>query len=464
MYNTLIILKFLESGNCWLRGMVKGCDESLKKIAAWPLETLHMTAGGPIRGFLMPKVLGYEPIHHLYSPSHRKQRYPDKDWAFLVNTARNVSAAFEAIHSHGHVIGDVNPNLVFVAGNSIVKLIDCDSFQIIADGKHYLCEVGVPHFTPPELQSHSTFRGIRRTKNHDNFGLAILLFHILLMGRHPFSGVFSRPGDMPLEKSIEQFRYAFSRDSASKEMTPPPNSVTPAILPGAVAQLFERAFTEQGAEPEAAQSHEIGLRHSTLLKGDYELRSRLSSQILWRLVRLPMVSTRTTIWNLLFHICRHCDVWNKQFHLGTGMDSNNGHHSPGRAPEISTSRFNVQPRPLPGPIKWGNAVAIKKIAAVGLVLGCLVITPQLFIIALIIGAFLFFSRADDSPERRARQDVLNAARRNMAVVQKRWNLEAGDGKFQSKLKELANLRTEYESLANQLAQEKQRLQPAIPAF
>jgi len=443
-----------------LRGMVKRCDESLKKIAAWPLETLHMTAGGPIRGFLMPKVLGYEPIHHLYSPSHRKQRYPDKDWAFLINTARNVSAAFEAIHSHGHVIGDVNPNLVFVAGNSIVKLIDCDSFQIVADGKHYLCEVGVPHFTPPELQSHSTFRGIRRTKNHDNFGLAILLFHILLMGRHPFSGVFSGSGDMPLEKSIEQFRYAFSRNAASKGMTPPPNSVTPAILPGAVAQLFERAFTEQGAEPEGRPIARDWVAALDSLKGQLRSCGQDSahkyfgglSVCPWCLQEQRsgiyfFISVATATAGISSFIL--AQVWTRIMAID----------SPGRAPEISTSGFNVQPRPLPGPIKSArNAVAIKKIAAVGLVLGCLVIAPQLSIIALIIGAFLFFSRADDSAERRTRQDALNAAQRNMAAVQKRWNLEAGDGKFQSKLKELANLRTEYESLANQLAQEKQRLQ------
>lgn len=230
--------------------MVNGVDESLKKIAAWPLASLHPNAGGPIRGFLMPKLVGYEPIHHLYGPSHRKQRYPDKDWAFLVNTARNMAAAFETIHGHGHVIGDVNPNLVFVARNSIVKLIDCDSFQIVANGKHYLCEVGVPHFTPPELQNYSSFRGVRRTQNHDNFGLALLLFHILLMGRHPFAGVFSGSGDMPLEKSIQQFRYAYGQNAATKLMVPPPKSVTSAILPGVVAQLFESAFSQQGYQLE----------------------------------------------------------------------------------------------------------------------------------------------------------------------------------------------------------------------
>ena len=128
--------------------MVKGCDESLKKIAAWPVSTLHEAPHGAVRGFLMPKVAGYEPVHHLYSPSHRKQLFPDKDWAFLINTARNAAAAFQVIHGHGHVIGDVNPNLVFVAGTTVVKLIDCDSFQIADDGQRYLCEVGIPTLLP----------------------------------------------------------------------------------------------------------------------------------------------------------------------------------------------------------------------------------------------------------------------------------------------------------------------------
>ena len=30
--------------------------------------------------------------------------------------------------------------------------------------------------------------------NHDNFGLAVLIFQLLFMGRHPFSGRYQRPG------------------------------------------------------------------------------------------------------------------------------------------------------------------------------------------------------------------------------------------------------------------------------
>jgi len=132
--------------------------------------------------------------------------------------------------------------------------------------------------------------------------------------------------------------------------------------------------------------------------------------------------------------------------------------SPGHAPEISASGFNIQPKSLPESIKSARDTAVfKKIAAVGIVLGCMFIAPALLIVALIIGAILFFSGASDSEERRARQDALIAARRNMTAALERWSLEAGDAKFHAKLKELSNLRTEYENLANQLAQEKQKL-------
>ena len=49
-------------------------------------------------------------------------------------------------------MGDVNQNSFMVGRDSKVVLIDSDSFQINANGTLHLCEVGVSHFTPPELQ------------------------------------------------------------------------------------------------------------------------------------------------------------------------------------------------------------------------------------------------------------------------------------------------------------------------
>jgi DNA-binding helix-hairpin-helix protein with protein kinase domain len=331
-----------------LQSMVKAGDESLKKIAAWPLKTLHTTVGGSVRGFLMPKLVGYEHIHHLYSPAQRKQQYPEKDWAFLVNTARNVSAAFEAIHSHGHIIGDVNPNLVFVAENSTVKLIDCDSFQIFADGKNYLCEVGVSHFTPPELQNLLNFRGVYRTKNHDNFGLALILFHTLLMGRHPFSGIFSGSGDMPLEKSIEQFRYALGWNAANKGMTPPPNSVTPAILPMAVTQLFERAFTEQGTQPDARPTAREWVLVLDSLKGKLRNCGQKSIHKYFSGLSTCPWCIQEQQFGTYFFISRVIPTTGlNSFNLSQVWTRIIAIESPGAMPYIDPSKFRVIPKPLP---------------------------------------------------------------------------------------------------------------------
>jgi DNA-binding helix-hairpin-helix protein with protein kinase domain len=160
------------------------------------------------------------------------------------------------IHEYGHVIGDVNQSNVRVSPESaVVSLIDCDSFQISSRGRYFLCAVGVPLYTPPELQD-KQFKNVIRTPNHDNFGLAVLLFHLLFMGRHPFAGRFLGRGDMPIEKAIGEFRFAFAPDSQRTQMQPPPNCITLAHLSPEVSGLFVNAFAPGGAQsgrPNAGQ-------------------------------------------------------------------------------------------------------------------------------------------------------------------------------------------------------------------
>ena len=231
-----------------LLDMVKANNESLNQIAAWPMTTLHEGHNGQLCGFVMPKLEGYQAIHQLYNPGQRKQLFPAMDWSGLIMIARNVAVAFAGIHAQGHVIGDVNPNLVFVAGNGLVRLIDCDSFQIAVNDKNYLCEVAVPQFTPPELQEHRAFSGLLRTVNHDNFGLALLLFHLLMMGRHPYAGIYANYEELTLESAIQQFRYAYASDNELRNVSEPPAGVTSNLLSRQIAEMFMRAFTETGEQ------------------------------------------------------------------------------------------------------------------------------------------------------------------------------------------------------------------------
>lgn len=144
-------------------------------------------------------------------------------------------------------MGDVNQNSFMVGRDSKVVLIDSDSFQINANGTLHLCEVGVSHFTPPELQTLPSFVGFERTENHDNFGLALLIFHVLFGGRHPYSGVplISDAGNA-LETDIAHFRYAYASDNQRRGLKPPPRSIPLSMLPGDVEAMFQQAFTESG--------------------------------------------------------------------------------------------------------------------------------------------------------------------------------------------------------------------------
>lgn len=232
-----------------LQYMASSANSDILGYVAWPEMTLSEQPNGRVVGFVMSNLGSKDAVHMVYSPKHRKQDKPHLGWDFLLYVARNIAAAFEALHKHSHVLGDVNQGNVMVGNDSKVVLIDSDSFQVRHGTETFRCEVGVSHFTPPELQGTSGFSHFDRTANHDNFGLALLIFHLLMGGRHPFSGVpLTRQAGDSLESDIAAYRYAYGHDAAKRGIGPPPNSVEMNLLPASTQLLFYKAFTEAGSK------------------------------------------------------------------------------------------------------------------------------------------------------------------------------------------------------------------------
>jgi DNA-binding helix-hairpin-helix protein with protein kinase domain len=236
-----------------LRAMVALNKDDLQKTAAWPNALLHNSPNGPVVGITIRRILEAKEIHVLYSPAHRKVAFPQADWHFLIHAAMNCAIAFDSLHVNGIVAGDVNQSNILVSRQGMVALIDCDSFQIRVNGRELPCDVGVPLFTPPELQN-KAYRGLVRTPNHDRFGLAVLIFQLLFMGRHPFSGHFLGKGEMTLERAIGEFRFVYGRAAVSYQMQLPVHSLPMTAMPPAIADLFECAFGKSSAEPNARPS------------------------------------------------------------------------------------------------------------------------------------------------------------------------------------------------------------------
>jgi DNA-binding helix-hairpin-helix protein with protein kinase domain len=82
-------------------------------------------------------------------------------------------------------------------------------------------------------------------------GLAVLIFQLLFLGRHPFFGRFSGHGEMPPERAIRELRFAYGRNAGQFQMKPPPFSLPLSFLPSGLAESFERAFSAGGQRPTA---------------------------------------------------------------------------------------------------------------------------------------------------------------------------------------------------------------------
>lgn len=228
-----------------LRAMIASHTPALVQSAAWPVGLICDQVGSAQRvvGFVMPEVTEHRELHQLFSPAERKRYFPNSNWKMLALAGSNLARVVASIHQSGGVIGDLNQNNVLVSQKATVQLIDCDSFQFRrSNGEYWTSDVGKEEYLPPELQS-ANLRGLVRLPDHDNFALAVLIFQLLFMGRHPFTGRHQRPDDFPIGEAIVQNAYFYGRDAASKKLLPPPGVITPAALLPETAEFFERAFT-----------------------------------------------------------------------------------------------------------------------------------------------------------------------------------------------------------------------------
>ncbi|MGB3557739.1 MAG: hypothetical protein WBD58_08315 [Geitlerinemataceae cyanobacterium] len=218
---------------------------------AWPLDLLEDR--GKVVGFLMPKVSQVRPIHDFYNPKTRRDRTPFFNYLYLHRTARNLAAAVSSLHAGGYVIGDVNESNILVSQTALVTLVDTDSFQVRVGKQIYPCPVGKPEFTPPELQG-KTLRHYQRTPQQDRFGLAVLIFQVLMEGTHPFAGVYTGSGDPPpIESRIAAGHFPYGTRRVPYRPTPiaPDGKILHPDLRRLFLQCFDTGYLEPSRRPDA---------------------------------------------------------------------------------------------------------------------------------------------------------------------------------------------------------------------
>jgi DNA-binding helix-hairpin-helix protein with protein kinase domain len=216
---------------------------------AWPRDRLLSTEGdGLCVGYVMPRVTSTRSVFEFYNPRTRRQSCPLFTYRYLIRTARNLATAFRALHERGYVVGDVNESNILVTETALVTMVDTDSFQVPEGNRVHRCPVGKPEFTPPELQNVS-FREVDRTPEHDAFGLAVIVFLLLMEGTHPFAGRLRGSGDPALlGERIAAGEYPY-RLGTPCHYDPMPLAPPMGLLHPAVRTLLRRCFENGHTDP-----------------------------------------------------------------------------------------------------------------------------------------------------------------------------------------------------------------------
>lgn len=217
---------------------------------AWPQDLL-IDQHDRIVGYVMPRVEQMRRMFDFYNPGTRRKKCPLFTYKYLVATALNLAIAVRALHQRGYVMGDVNESNFLVADNTMVTLVDTDSFQVRepGNGRIHHCTVASPLFTPREMQG-VDFAITERREEQDLFGLGVLLFHLLMEGSHPFQARFTGAGDSP--EPIEMIQQGnFPHGTGSAMWQPPPAAPAYGMLDPKLRSLFTRCFVNGHRDPKA---------------------------------------------------------------------------------------------------------------------------------------------------------------------------------------------------------------------
>lgn len=174
----------------------------------FPKEALY-NGNGDFVGYTMPKAQvdkGYEMQTCLFNPQLLKTKFSTWTNENLINLSITILNKIKILHENNIIIGDINPFNILIKSDTEVYFVDTDSYQI----DNYPCPVGTIHFTAPEIQNIDSYSNLIRTKEHEYFAVATLLFMIFLPGKSPYA--FQGGGNIKENIISRNFSYPLGDD------------------------------------------------------------------------------------------------------------------------------------------------------------------------------------------------------------------------------------------------------------
>jgi DNA-binding helix-hairpin-helix protein with protein kinase domain len=221
-------------------------NDPLNPHLAWP-KCMLLDYESNLKGFIMPCFPNTYEIHKIYSVDGRRDEFKGLfSWYSLFVMAMNYASVVANIHAKGHYVGDINSKNVRVSEDALIKIIDCDSFFIVDGSKIYKNALGTPEYAAPEVLL-SNIKYNDRTQETDRFSMAIIIFQLLMLGYHPFSGVSSVSEKCKTTSNIKSGETPHFKKCREIEVLPEAPSVD--ILPRKLYILFEKTFVDGHKSP-----------------------------------------------------------------------------------------------------------------------------------------------------------------------------------------------------------------------
>ena len=219
----------------------------------WPTDLLY-NENDQFVGFVMKKVSGQTPLSasvmQLAKPKVVEKLMMGWDRLSLVNLCISICDIFIRLHNDGILMGDVNPENILVDVKSFAKpnitFVDCDSYQVGG----FPCPVGKPVFTSPKMYERNgakkasdlRYAEFLRTIEDENYAIASLLFHIIMLGQAPFTAK-NQGGD--IYEAIRGYKFAYRGGDVSGKDTPDgPYYLIWNNTPKYIRDLFTEVFRE----------------------------------------------------------------------------------------------------------------------------------------------------------------------------------------------------------------------------
>lgn len=296
-------------------------------------------------------------------------------------------------------------------------------------------------------------RGLSPIDDHDNFGLALLIFHLLFGGRHPYSGVPLRnDAGEALEKDIQAFRYAYAPDGQQRGFNPPPKSIPIAIVPASIQAMFTLAFTENGAKGNRPTAQEW-VTALDVLRGQLKRCATTPIHVYsGHLAQCPWCALEDH--GVIYFLDVRVGVTQTGavgFALARVWAAIEAVPPPPAISIPSITTIAVTPTPLPPGITQEGTITFWRVVIVGVALWLFTAIPGAWFFVL-GGAWWAWAVVGDlgaderKAERTKRQAACDAAQQAYDQVVGRIRQEVSPEAFAKKKQDLARLRDEYQKL------------------